>query len=104
MDILCADYQALLISLTITDKQIQRLEMDSISWEAFQAVEMRVGRIVDVQDFTGANKPAFKVWADFGPGYGILKSSAQITDLYNREELIGTEIIGVLNIPPKPVG
>ena len=78
--------------------------MEKIRWEEFEAVEMRVGQIVDVQDFPEAEKPSYKIWADFGEGFGLMKSSAQITELYTREELIGRQIIGVVNIPPKQVG
>ncbi|HRY98999.1 MAG TPA: tRNA-binding protein [Bacteroidales bacterium] len=78
--------------------------MDKITWEHFEAVELRVGRIVDVQEFPEASKPAYKIWADFGDDYGILKSSAQITALYDPEELIGREIIGLVNIPPRQIG
>lgn len=78
--------------------------MDTIRWEDFTKIDLRIGRIVDVQDFEEAKKPAYKVWADFGDGMGILKCSAQISDLYDREDLIGREIIGLVNIPPKQVG
>jgi tRNA-binding protein len=78
--------------------------MNTGIWENFLAVELRVGRIVDVQEFSEAHKPAYKVWADFGDDYGILKTSAQITALYDREFLIGREIIGLVNIPPRQVG
>lgn len=78
--------------------------MENIRWEDFLNVEIRVGQIVDVQDFPEAKKPAYKIWADFGKGYGIMKSSAQIKALYTQDELIGRQIIGLLNIPPKQVG
>lgn len=78
--------------------------MNQITWEEFKAVEIRVGRIVDVQDFPEANKPAYKIWADFGDEIGLLKTSAGITHLYSRDELIGVEIFGVVNLPPKQVG
>ncbi len=78
--------------------------MHNTPWEAFTAVDLRIGKIVDVQDFQEAEKPAYKIWADFGEGYGIMKSSAQITDLYSKEELIGQSIIGLVNIPVRQIG
>jgi tRNA-binding protein len=76
--------------------------MEKISWSDFEKVELRVGTIVQVEDFPRARKPAYKVWADFGE-LGVRKSSAQITKLYTKEELIGRQIIGVINFPPKQI-
>lgn len=78
--------------------------MTEISWNDFEKVELRVGTIVDVQEFPEARKPAYKVFADFGAELGIKKSSAQITDLYQREELVGRQIIAVVNFPAKQIG
>ena len=78
--------------------------MKPISWQDFEQVELRTGTIIDVQPFPQARKPAFIVRADFGPHIGILKSSAQITELYTIEELIGLQIIGVVNFPKKQIG
>ena len=78
--------------------------MKSISWQDFEQVELRTGTIVDAQPFHQARKAAFIIRADFGPGIGILKSSAQITALYTIEELIGRQIIGVVNFPKKQIG
>ena len=78
--------------------------MKTISWEDFDKVELRVGTIVDVQDFPEARKPSYIVWADFGGDIGIRKSSAQITQLYARESLKGKQIVGVVNFPPKQIG
>ena len=78
--------------------------MKQISWEEFENVEIRVGTITDIQDFPEARKPAYKVIADFGEEIGLKKSSAQITDLYTKEELMGKQIIGVVNFPPKQIG
>lgn len=78
--------------------------MTQISWEDFQKVELRVGTIVAVHDFPEARKPAYKITADFGETIGLKKSSAQITALYTKEELIGKQIIGVVNFPPKQIG
>lgn len=78
--------------------------MDDISWKDFERVELRIGTILRVEPFPEARKPAYKVWADFGPEMGEKKTSAQITDLYRPEELVGRQIVGVMNFPPKQVG
>ena len=78
--------------------------MKTISWEDFEKVELRVGTIVDVQDFPEARKPSYIVKVDFGGDIGIKKCSAQITRLYTKESLIGKQIIGVLNFAPKQIG
>ena len=73
-----------------------------ITWKDFEKVEMRVGRILEVSDFPEANNPSYKIVIDFG-NYGIKKSSAQITRLYKKEELINKQIIAVTNFPPKQI-
>lgn len=73
-----------------------------ISWPDFEKVEMRVGTIIQVDDFPKAKNPAYKLTIDFGP-LGIKKSSAQITKLYQKESLIGKQIIAVVNFPPKQI-
>lgn len=78
--------------------------MDTITWDDFARVELRVGTITKVEPFPEARKPAYKVWADFGPEVGEKKTSVQITALYGPEELIGRQIIGVVNFPVKQVG
>ena len=75
-----------------------------ITWDEFQKVEMRVGTIIDVQEFPEAIKPAYKLVIDLGEKIGFKKSSAQITDLYSTEELIGKQIIAVMNFSPKKMG
>ena len=75
---------------------------NSIEWTDFIKVEMRVGTIISAEAFTEAKKPAYKIVADFGD-YGLRKSSAQVTRLYIPEELIGKQIIAVLNFPPKQI-
>ena len=78
--------------------------METIAWDDFQRVELRVGTVLRVEAFPEARKPAYKVWADFGPEVGEKKTSVQITALYSPEELIGRQIIGVVNFPAKQVG
>ena len=78
--------------------------MKEISWQDFDQVELRAGTIVEVEDFPEARTPAYKIKADFGPGIGIKKSSAQVTNLYSKEDLLGRQIVGVINFPPKQIG
>lgn len=78
--------------------------MNHITWNDFEQVELRIGTIIDVQEFPEARKPAYKLWIDFGEAIGTKKSSAQITDLYSKETLIGKQIMAVVNFPPKQVG
>ncbi len=77
--------------------------MDLINWQDFEKVEMRVGTILEANDFPGARNPAYQLVIDFGPEIGIRKSSAQITVLYAKEELIGKQIIAVVNFPRKQI-
>jgi tRNA-binding protein len=74
----------------------------NITWSDFEKVVMRAGTITDVQPFPKAKKPAYKLTIDFGD-YGIKHSSAQITTLYNMEELMGKQVVAVVNFPPKQI-
>jgi tRNA-binding protein len=76
----------------------------TIEWSDFEKVELRVGTIVDVQDFPEARKPAWRLRVDFGPEIGVKQSSAQIKHLYTKEQLLGRQVIGVVNFPPKQIG
>ena len=76
---------------------------DGLGWDEFMRVDMRVGRIVTVEDFPEARRPAWKLRVDFGADLGVRRSSAQITN-YGREELEGRLVIAVVNFPPKQIG
>jgi len=78
--------------------------METISWSEFEKVELRVGTVIEVEDFPEARKPAFRLKVDFGDEIGVKKSSAQITDLYNKEELVGRQVLAVVNFPTKQIG
>jgi tRNA-binding protein len=77
--------------------------MQEITWADFEKVELRAGTIIEVFDFPEARKPAYKLKVDFGE-FGIRMSSAQITAHYTKEELIGVQIVGVINFPKKQIG
>ncbi|AZB71666.1 tRNA-binding protein [Synechococcus elongatus] len=78
--------------------------METITFDEFLKVELRVGKIVDATEFVGARKPAYILHVDFGEEIGVKKSSAQITALYKPEELIGRLVVAVVNFPPKQIG
>ncbi|WP_333695537.1 tRNA-binding protein [Flavobacterium sp.] len=75
-----------------------------LTWEEFEKVEMRVGTILEVYEFPEARKPAYKLVIDFGTEIGTRKSSAQITQRYTIEELVGKQIVAVVNFPEKQIG
>lgn len=79
-------------------------DMTEISWQDFEKVELRAGTIVNAETFPRARKPAYRLTIDFGAAIGTRRSSAQITDLYSVDELIGKQVIGVVNFPVKQIG
>jgi tRNA-binding protein len=77
--------------------------METLSFDDFLKVDVRVGRIVRVEDFPKARKPAYRLWVDFGPELGQRKTSAQLTQRYGKDELLGRQVLAVVNFPPKQV-
>ena len=78
--------------------------MPEITWSQFEAVEMRAGTIVAVEDFPQARKPAYIITVDFGPAGGLRRTSAQVTTVYAKDELLGRQVMGVVNFPAKQIG
>lgn len=78
--------------------------MTEITWNDFEKVELRAGTIIAAESFPEAKKPAYRLKVDFGPDIGVLKSSAQATDLYGPEELVGRQVLAVVNFPPRQIG
>ncbi len=77
---------------------------DTISFDDFLRIDIRVGRVVEAKDFPEARKPALRLWIDFGPEIGVKKSSAQITEHYAPAELLGRQVLAVVNFPPRQIG
>nr|NQU90708.1 tRNA-binding protein [Bacteroidota bacterium] len=78
--------------------------MESINWRDFEKVELRIGEVIGVEDFPEARKPAYKITVNFGDEIGIKKTSAQITENYTKDQLLGKQIIGVVNFPARQIG
>ena len=77
---------------------------ETITYADFERVEIRVGTVVDAQPFPEAQKPAIKLWVDFGAPFGVKKSSAQLTVHYSPDRLIGRQVLAVVNFPPRQIG
>ena len=75
-----------------------------LSYAEFERVDVRVGRVIEVEEFPAARKPAYKLRIDFGPGIGVKKSSAQATKHYTRDQLLDRLVVAVVNFPPKQIG
>ncbi len=73
------------------------------TFDDFMKIDIRVGKVIDVKTFPKARRPAYKLWVDFGEEIGIKKSSAQVTDFYKVEDLMGLQVLGVVNFPPRQI-
>ena len=77
---------------------------NDLTWTDFEKVEIRIGTIIEINDFPKARNPAYQIHIDFGNIIGVKKTSAQITQKYNKEELLGKQIVAVINFPKKQIG
>jgi tRNA-binding protein len=77
--------------------------MEIITWQDFEKIELRAGTIIEVNDFPKAKKPAFQLKVDLGEEIGIKQSSAQLTKLYSKEELLGRQVLCIINFPPRQI-
>ncbi len=89
--------------MLVSLKNLQILKSMQSKNNTFDRFEIRVGKVIKAERFIGAKKPAIKLWIDFGP-LGIKKSSAQITELYSPEKLVGMEVVAITNLKPKQIG
>lgn len=80
------------------------MKNNTLTWDEFIKVDIRVGTIMKVEDFPEARNPSYKLFLDFGKEIGTKKSSAQITALYNKKDLLGKQVLAVINFPPKQIG
>jgi tRNA-binding protein len=85
-------------------ESLLKMETNALLWSDFEKIEMRIGTILTVADFPEAHKPAYQITIDFGSDIGIRKSSAQITKRYQKDALIGKQIVAVVNFPKKQIG
>ncbi len=76
----------------------------TIGFDDFLKVDIRIGKIVSAEDYPEAKKPSYKLKIDFGKGIGVKQSSAQITCLYDKQQLVGKQVLAVVNFPPKQIG
>ena len=76
----------------------------NLTWDEFEKVDIRVGKVVEAEPYPEARKPAIKIWVDFGDELGVRKSSAQLTQHYTPETLIGKNVVAVVNFPPRQIG
>ncbi len=86
------------------DDHMRKNSMETITWNDFEKVELRVGKIIKAQKFEEARVPAYVLHVDFGNEIGVKKSSAQITRIYSVDELVGKLVVGVVNFPKKQIG
>ena len=84
-------------------EQQETVAYGDLSWSEFEKVMLCAGTVLQVEEFPEARKPAWKLWVDFGP-HGVRKTSAQVKQLYTAQELIGRQIVGVINFPAKQIG
>ncbi|VAW13544.1 Protein secretion chaperonin CsaA [hydrothermal vent metagenome] len=91
--------------MTVKEQRVTTAKStENISFDDFLQVDIRIGTVVDAQPFDEARRPAIKLWIDFGPDLGVRKSSAQITAHYRPQQLVGRQVMAVVNFPPRQIG